>query len=281
MRSRLFSLMRGATCDTIFGPMTTDAQLQRFISDLHHPDKNVRIAAALEIGKRADAAALPALLTRLGDEPDFFVRESVTWAVVRIGHTAVLPLIALLERGDDAAKFNAAHTLSKLADARAVPALLAALDDSSPALVQKAIYALGRIGDMRALPALLARVGIGARETRTSTNEALEAFGAAAVPCLVETLHTGLTEARVDVAEILGAIGDSAAIDALVRALNNEATAVRFAIVNALRHSADPVSIAALERAREDVHAHVRLLAAHVLAGLREPKPRRAAASKG
>ena len=58
--------------------MTTDAQLQKFLSDLLHPDKNVRIDAALEIGKRADAAALPALLTRLGDEPDFFVRENVT-----------------------------------------------------------------------------------------------------------------------------------------------------------------------------------------------------------
>ena len=135
-------------------PLST---LQKLLTDLLHPDKNVRIEAALEIGKRADPIALPVLLDRLGAEPDFFVRENVTWAVVRMGDAAVLPVIALLANGDAAARFNAAHALSKLADSRAVPALLSTLDDPDPALVQKAAYALGRIRDARALPALVSQ----------------------------------------------------------------------------------------------------------------------------
>ena len=50
----------------------------------------------------------------------------MTWAVVRVGNTAVLPLIAPLEHGDASAQVNAARALSKFADPRAVPALLVA-----------------------------------------------------------------------------------------------------------------------------------------------------------
>ena len=177
----------------------TPAPLQTLLTDLLHPDKNVRIDAALEIGKLADSLALPVLLDRLGREPDFFVRENVTWAVVRIGDAAVLPLIALLQQGDASSQFNAAHALSKLADARAVPALLLALDDASPALVQKAVYALGRIGD--------ARVGSGAREIGSSVNEALEKFGDIAVPGLLTALQQGTVNVRIEVADVLGTIG--------------------------------------------------------------------------
>jgi HEAT repeat protein len=235
-----------------------------------HPDKNVRIEAALEIGKLADPAALPALLERLGAEPDFFVRENVTWAVVRMGDAAVLPVVALLQEGDVASRFNAAHTLSKLADARAVPALLTTLDDPDPALVQKAAYALGRIRDVRALPALVSRVGVGPRELRASVSEAVEAFGDAAVPELLAAFHGNAVEVRVDSAEILGAIGGVAAVDALVSALADDAWEVRFAAVNALRESLTPTSVAGLERAVSDLHASVRMLAGRILTDMRD-----------
>jgi HEAT repeat protein/GNAT superfamily N-acetyltransferase len=248
------------------------------IADLQHPDKNVRIEAALEIGKVADLSALPVLLTRLGAEPDFFVRENVTWAIVRMGDAAVLPLIALLGGDDESARFNAAHTLSKLADDRAVPALLALLDDVSPALVQKAVYALGRIGDVRALPPLVARVGVGTRELRSTVNEALEAFGERAVAALVGRLDDGDGAVRVELTEILGVIGGAEAARALAIALQDAAWEVRFAAVNALRHVHDAAATDALTVANSDAHPHVRMLAARIIADRAVP-PRGAARS--
>jgi HEAT repeat protein len=239
--------------------------LRTLLDDLIHPDKNVRIEAALEIGKLADSRALPLLLERLGTEPDFFVRENVTWAVVRIGADAVVPLIDLLHGTDVAARFNAAHTLSKLADARAVPALLATLDDPDEKLVQKAVYALGAIGDVSALPALLERVGSGSRELRSSVNEALEVFGELAIPYLVAAMATREASVRVEVAEILGSIGGDAADGALAAAIDDADAAVRFAVVNAMRSSKGAAVQSALERATRDSHRHVQILARRIL----------------
>ena len=239
--------------------------LVKLIAELQHPDKNVRIESALAIGKLADPSALPALLERLGAEPDFFVRENVTWAVVRLGDVGVLPLIELLRGADESFRFNAAHALSKLADARAVPALVSLLDDPSPALVQKAVYALGRIGDARALPMLVARVGVGSRELRSTVNEALEAFGAMAVPLLIGRLDDGDRAVRVELTEILGVIGGAAAARALAVALQDQAWEVRFAAVNALRHVDDAAATTALTTATSDAHPQVRMLATRMV----------------
>jgi HEAT repeat protein len=246
----------------IMAPGTT---LAAMLADLVHPDKNVRIEAALELGKLADPAAIPALLARLGDEPDFFVRENVTWALVRMSSEAVLPLIDVLVHGDAAARFNAAHTLSKLADARAVPALLAACDAPDQSLAQKAVFALGRIGDLHAVPALVARLGAGSQEMRGAAATALESFGDAAVPALLEAFRAGDVAVRVDLTEILGAIGGEASSSALAGAMDDEAWEVRFAAVNAMRQSSSAQAVAALERAAADAHPTVRLVAARVL----------------
>ena len=66
------------------------------IEELHHPDKNVRGKAALSLGKLGDIALLDTLLHALGTEPDLYVREDITWALVRIGGEALEPLIDLL-----------------------------------------------------------------------------------------------------------------------------------------------------------------------------------------
>ena len=60
------------TCETTPELMTKPAPMQPPLTALLHPDKNVRIDAVLAIGKLADTLALPALLDRLGREPDPF-----------------------------------------------------------------------------------------------------------------------------------------------------------------------------------------------------------------
>ena len=247
--------------------MTTGKTLAAWCADLQHLDKNVRIEAALELGKLADVQALRALLDRVGIEPDFFVRENVTWALVRIGDAAVLPLIAILERGDTASRFHAAHTLSKLADVRAVPALLAALDASDGELVQKAVYALGALRDDRALPELVARIGETSGAYRSTLHDAVTAFGAHAVTTLLAVLadaNSALAR-KVEVVEILGSIGGNEVMEPLAHALQDQAWEVRFAAVNALRRQSDAATVGILAPAIHDAHPHVRMLATRVM----------------
>ncbi|MBL0170404.1 MAG: HEAT repeat domain-containing protein [Gemmatimonadaceae bacterium] len=238
-----------------------DPNTEALVADLLDPDKNVRIKAALALGELADIEALPALLARLGAEPDFFVRDNLVWAVVRMGHAAVPSVINLLGDDDGTVRYLAAHTLSKFADARALDALTAALDDADPLVAQKATYALGRIRDERSLPALLARLGQGSREARTTLNDALEAFGEALVPALLPLLAGANTPTRVDAVDLLGTIGGPAAADLLSAASADAEWEVRFAAVNALGSVDGLVVRSALELASNDSHPHVRLLA--------------------
>ena len=75
---------------------------------LRHPDNNLRSQAALRLGKLDDADALKLLIDALRTEPSLYVREDITWAIVRKGDAAVLPLIDLLRDPSPAARHHAA-----------------------------------------------------------------------------------------------------------------------------------------------------------------------------
>ncbi len=244
----------------------TDVSLSDLLAQLADPDKNARLRAVMALGQLADASALPVLLQRLRDEPDFFVRDNLSWAISACGAMAVEPLVALLGDDNPAVRYQAAHALSKLRDARAVDALVACLDDRDADVAQKAVFALGRIGDARALPALAAAIGTGSRELRTRREEALEAFGAVAVPFVSARLTHAETSVRVEVIEVLGVIGGDAVAPLLAQALHDAAWEVRFAAVNALRGHTHASARAAFDHASRDEHAHVRVLAARLLA---------------
>lgn len=243
--------------------------LAAYLANLVHADKNVRIEAALELGTLADPAAVPALVARLGVEPDFFVGENVTWALVRMGGDAVPPVIEVLQHGAAPARLHAAHVLSKLGDVRAVPALLHALRDDTVAVVQKAVYALGVLGDSRALPSLVAMVGTGDGTLRGVVAESVAAFGAAAVPALDGLLQSppARTEVaiRAEVAEILGTIGVEPVVPVLGALLEDLSWEVRFAAANALRRLDSPHVVGMLMPVVRDVHPHVAALAARVV----------------
>ena len=98
--------------------------LNTLIQELHHPDMNVRSKAALDLGKLGNAEVLEPLLQALSSEPDMFVREDITWALVRVGEAGLQPLIDLLASPNPAIRHNATHVLGKIGDARAVEALI-------------------------------------------------------------------------------------------------------------------------------------------------------------
>jgi HEAT repeat protein len=237
-------------------------------SNLRHPNKNVRLDAAMALGTAADAESVQALTMHLADETDFFVRETIVWALVRIGPPAVDPTIGLLAHADAATRTQAAHALSKLDDGRAVPALLEALGDADESVVQKSVYALGVLGDISALPALLKLLDRETTTLRNATHDALVAFGAAAQPALTARLAemSCSTNARVAIVEIVAAIGGESAISSLSTALRDADWQVRFAAVNALSSARIPDLASWLTPLAGDEHAHVRALATRVLA---------------
>lgn len=235
-------------------------------SDLHHPDKNVRLDAAMALGTAAEPGAVGPLAASLATEPDFFVRETIVWALVRIGTPAVDTVSALLLHDDAAVRTQAAHALSKLGDTRAAPMLLQALRDTSTAVVQKAAYALGVLKAVTAIPALVALLEHETPELRNAVRDALTALGEAVVSPLTAVISSraSSTLARVAAVETLGDTGGELIFAPLQLALCDTAWEVRFAAVQALRMQDDSRAASMLHTATTDAHPHVRLLASHV-----------------
>ena len=77
-----------------------DATLATLLDELGNADKNIRARAAVGLGTLGDSRATTALVQALGVEREFFVREYLTWALVRMGEAAFMPLLALLQDGD-------------------------------------------------------------------------------------------------------------------------------------------------------------------------------------
>jgi HEAT repeat protein len=234
--------------------------LNTLTDDLHHPDKNVRSQAAVSLGKLGDTNLLPALLDALITEPDLYVREDITWALVRMKDAALQPLIALLDDANPHTRHEATHVLTKIGGQAVIDPLLHALHDTDPTVISKAAFGLGQIGDERALPALLRLVGHGNRDLQTMLMEVLERFGKAPVQPLIGLMSDSRWQVREQAADILGALKDKAALPVLIDALKDEAWQVRFAALTALNHIGGPQAKTAIQVLPDDADEHVRTL---------------------
>src|SRR3569833_1873353 len=110
-------------------PAHPDAQNHdRLLAALGGGNSSTRLQAALAVGTRADLALTDALVARCAIEPDFFVRDMLTWALTRLpAETTVPVLLAQLRSGRPQARSQALHTLSKIGDRTAWPAITPAL----------------------------------------------------------------------------------------------------------------------------------------------------------
>ncbi len=205
---------------------------------LTHPDKDVRQAAAVSLGELADRAHVPALARALWAEPDFFVRETLTWALTRTPQDAAAQALLVLDGPDAGVRLQAVHLLSKVAEPSTVPAVSRLLDDPDPAVVDKAGWALSRVGDPAVVPLLVDRLGVGLLAARDALTRALAHLGAAAVPHLARALAADDASVRAHAAETLCYIGGPAtgpAVPALAAALEDPSAEVRLSSVMALR----------------------------------------------
>lgn len=162
--------------------------LAEILLGLKHPHEDIRQRAALALGAQVTPDLAGRLAALLWEEPDFFVRETLTWVLVRIGRAALPLAVAALDDERGQVRFDAVHLIGKIGDPSALPAVLPVTADADDDVAAKARFVLTRLGDPAAIPALTAYLGRGGDDRRTELTRDLATFGPAAVPHLEEAL---------------------------------------------------------------------------------------------
>ncbi|WP_280266617.1 HEAT repeat domain-containing protein [Nocardia wallacei] len=163
---------------------------RRLLEALVAADSSTRLQAALTAGTRPDPGFVEALVDRCAVEPDFFVRDMLTWALTRLPAAITVPrLRAELRSGHAQARSQALHTLSKIGDGAAWPSITRSLlrdpDDEVARSAWRAAVVLVPGSDRAALAAELAtQLGRGDREVQLSLSRALVALGEVVEPVL-------------------------------------------------------------------------------------------------
>jgi HEAT repeat protein len=166
----------------------------RLLDALISENASTRLQAAQAAGTRPDPALADALVARCAVEPDFFVRETLTWALTRLPAEITVPrLVAALRSERAQARSQALHTLSKVGDRSSWPAITPALlhdaDDEVARSAWRAAVVLVPDGERQALAEeLAAELGRGDRSRRLSLSRALVAIADVVEPFLRDGL---------------------------------------------------------------------------------------------
>ncbi|OAR24005.1 hypothetical protein A8W25_16180 [Streptomyces sp. ERV7] len=162
----------------------------RALQALEDGRSSVRLRAALAVGTTPDPRFVDKLIERCAIEPEFFVRDMLTWALTRHPVSMTLPRLIRAVRSEHAqARSQALHTLSKIGDRQAwssiTPSLLTDPDDEVARAAWRTAVVLVPEGGESALAAALAtQLGRGERQTQLSLSRALVELGEVIVPAL-------------------------------------------------------------------------------------------------
>ncbi|GAA2683718.1 HEAT repeat domain-containing protein [Nonomuraea recticatena] len=157
---------------------------------------SVRLQAALVAGTTPDPRFIDELIEQCAIEPDFYVRDMLTWALTRHSSSMTVPkLIDELRSERAQARSQALHTLSKIGDRQAWPAITRALltdaDDEVARSAWRAAVVLVPEGEESELAGVLVtQLGRGERDTQLSLSRALIALGEVIMP----TLRVAMTD---------------------------------------------------------------------------------------
>lgn len=173
-----------------------DTNTMRALQGLESSNSSVRLQAAVAVGTTPDPRFIDKLIERCAKEPEFYVREMLTWALTRHSSSMTVPeLIDELRSERAQARSQALHTLSKIGDRQAWSAITRALLTDAHDEVARSAWRAGVVlvpeGEEPELAAVLAtQLGRGERETQLSLSRALMALGEVVMP----TLRTAMTD---------------------------------------------------------------------------------------
>lgn len=159
---------------------------------LSAPSSSERLQSALAAGTRPDPSFVEALIERCAVEPDFSVRDTLTWALLRHPTSVTVPrLVTEIRTRDGQARSQALHTLSKIGDASAWPVITAELltdpDDEVARTAWRAAVVMAPDDRRTWLAGVLAtQLGRGGRDVQLSLSRSLAALGDAAAEALTD-----------------------------------------------------------------------------------------------
>lgn len=167
-----------------------DTDTTRALRALEDGRSSVRLRAAMAVGTNPGPQCVGPLVGRCAVEPDFQVREMLTWALTRHPPAVTVPrLLDEVRSAQAQARSQALHTLSKIGDRRAWPVITRALlfdaDDEVARSAWRAAVVLVPEEEEEELAAVLTtQLGRGPLETQRSLSRALIALGDAVLPVL-------------------------------------------------------------------------------------------------
>lgn len=170
---------------------------------LASPDQSVRLKGALAAGTYPAPEFIEILITQCAHEPDFFVRDTLSWALMRHDHKTVVERLTIeLNSPVVQARSQAIHTLSKIGDKKnyplITPELLFDSDDSVASTAWRAASVLVPDEEKAALVELLiTQLGRGDSDIQFSLTRFLCALGEVIVAPLTEAAKSTNEAIRV------------------------------------------------------------------------------------
>ncbi|MCY3023782.1 MAG: HEAT repeat domain-containing protein [Planctomycetota bacterium] len=234
-----------------------------------------RVWAAMILGEIGDPAAVTPLCRALESSGEWTRRAAAT-ALGRIrAPEAIAALCNVLAdaREDAELRQQCAIALAEIGDRSAVPALCEVLPDRSDGVVYSATWALGQLEDGRAVEPLLELFESWPADF---VAEALGNIGdSRAVETLCGALHRKEWPTVRAVIVALGRIGDPRAINPLLKLVERGGDFYPWDVVDALTHICGREAVERFCEALKSRSEAVRCLASEMLAQLNDPRARR------
>ncbi len=262
-------------------------KFQQYQQMLKSPDAHTRMAAlqafeAPDIVLFTEPAVLNALIQASHDKNKKVRREAVRILVQKRNMAALPALLTALQDTDEHVRLLAANGLGLLPSPLAVSALLKVLQNNpqgglSEHMQNVVIRSLGTLGDASVSPAIVKILEASQPPSERVKVTALIALGqlnaTSAVPVLIK-MPMATPETKFYALQLLGQLGDPAALPTLLQALNHDSEEIRFIAVEALGKIGEPSATPALVRMLRDPSLNVRLFAIEALGRLGRDKNR-------
>jgi HEAT repeat protein len=176
----------------------SDARLR---AALQAESSSARLHSALVAGTNPDPRFIEILVNRCAVEPDFFVRDMLTWALTRHSSSQTVPrLLDEVRVGVPQARSQALHTLSKIGDPRGWSAISTAVlrdpnDEVARSAWRAAVILVPAERQAELAEELCTQLGRGDRDLQRSLSRAIAALGDVARPPLGDRAAHG--DARI------------------------------------------------------------------------------------
>lgn len=157
---------------------------------------------ALAVGTCPKPEFLKILIERCAEEPDFFVRDTLTWAIIQFDPKITIPLlIEEVSNGASQARSQALHTLSKIHDTsgwRAISddVLSDSNDDVARSAWRAAVILAPKEDREHVAQVLVDQLGRGNHDLQLSLSRAIIALGDDATEALEKRMKQGNKKAR-------------------------------------------------------------------------------------